>query len=780
MSFFCAELLARESFEVKFGENVQVLSDKAFRDSSKNRFEAVGNVIITHEKNSIYGERASLDFTTGATNVTGNVRYVGPQITMYGSEMEYNFRDKSFALSNARILADNYIVLGKKLSRPNPNTILGVDAEYTTCKDCPESWSVYGQEIEITLGEYVRIKHAFLKVKGVVVMYVPYLIFPIKKKRETGVLFPSFGFEFEEGFRFQQPWFWALSDSADMTFSPSVFGKRGLGHQYQYRQVFHEDGWVNVDTLKVFDRVYEPGKQSEERSASKTFRHFSQAESHWSSGEHFNGHFRLLGVNDLDVMRDYDFFSENMVDGSEIGASGFMEGRTSLFQFAIDGNFERNTLYSDPKGFDHRYVQILPKLSLSTIPITIYQSDIPLLKRLSIGLDSDFTVFKQNHLAENVYIRNARRLNSRPYINWEIGNLGPVNFRTRVAFDSQKYWFPYESEKTFSKSGIFTESEIGIEIEKVFGMSYVEEVPIEKVDVAKLSKAKPESLSTSNLIGELPVFNEGLSKENFKIQKNSYRHAQEIKLKHYYFSDQKTKGNNKFLTQIAQNSGDGQFDAIDALRSREFLVSNTETRTTLPLSNTIELQWNNALVRKKAVGEGQFLDGRSLIDNFNYSRVSYFNLSQGYDFDRETGELDDKLTRLNIESGINIDSFSLSISEYYFYDSQENIFSVNFSKESSRFKVFSRFTYDSLTTPIKKIATAGAKFNIIDLFLLGAEVEYDLEDKRYARSEYSVLYKPTNDCWELDFRHKRDLVERRFSVNFLINFNDKGSSFGQF
>src|SRR5690606_42108847 len=85
VSCYCLELHARESFELKIGENIQVLSDKAFRDSAKNRFEAVGNVIITHQRNSIYGERASLDFGTGDAQVVGNVRYVGSELTMYGS-----------------------------------------------------------------------------------------------------------------------------------------------------------------------------------------------------------------------------------------------------------------------------------------------------------------------------------------------------------------------------------------------------------------------------------------------------------------------------------------------------------------------------------------------------------------------------------------------------------------------------------------------------------------------------------------------------------------------
>lgn len=780
MSLLSEALHARESFELQIGENIQVLSDKAFRDSAKNRFEAVGNVIITHQKNSIYGERASLDFSTGDAQVVGNVRYIGPSMTMYGSDMLYNFKDRTFSLGNARILADNYVVLGKRLSRPNPTTVVGVDAEYTTCKDCPESWSIFGKEVEITLGQYVRIKHAYVKVKGVVVMYIPYIIFPIKKERESGLLFPSFGFEFEEGFRFQQPWFWAINQSTDMTFAPSVFGKRGLGHQYQYRQAFHQDGWASLDTLKVRDEIYEPFKLEETRSGKKQFRHFTEGEFHWASGEHFNSHFRLIGVNDLDTMRDYDFFTENRVDSSEIGMNGFLEGRTSLVQFSVDGEFQRNSLYDNPKGFDHRYVQIVPKVSMSTTPITLLQTDIPLLRRLSIGADTDFTVFKQNHRNEDQYIRNTRRLNAKPYINWEIGQLGPVNFRTRVSYDVQKYWFPYEAEKTFSKSGIFTESEVGVELERVFGMAYEEEVPVDRVDFSKISSDEKPQTNQSNLIGELPNYNQDLSQENFVVRKNAYRHAQEIKLKHYYFTDQKTKGNQRFLNQISDNSGNGQFDAIDALRSREFLVSNTETRTTLPLSNTLELQWNNALVRKRATGSKLLADGRSLTDNFTYRRVSYFNLSQGYDFDRETGELDDKLTRLNVETGIDVEGFSLGASEYYFYDSGEHIFRVDFSQKLSHFELLSRLTYDSLTAPVKKFATVGAKLNVFDLVLLGASFEYDLEDQRYSRSEYAMLYTPANDCWKLDFRFRRDLVEKRFSVNFMIDFNESDADSNTF
>ena len=55
-------------------KEISVISDKAYRISSENRFQAVGNVIILHFDNSIYGEKADISFNTGEVVVEGNVR----------------------------------------------------------------------------------------------------------------------------------------------------------------------------------------------------------------------------------------------------------------------------------------------------------------------------------------------------------------------------------------------------------------------------------------------------------------------------------------------------------------------------------------------------------------------------------------------------------------------------------------------------------------------------------------------------------------------------------
>ena len=82
----------------------------------------------------------------------------------------------------------SFSIVGKKIDRVAPGEFVADQAEYTTCQDCPESWSVFGQKVRVYQDQYVHIKHALLKVNRVTIMYMPYFIFPIKKGRQTGLL----------------------------------------------------------------------------------------------------------------------------------------------------------------------------------------------------------------------------------------------------------------------------------------------------------------------------------------------------------------------------------------------------------------------------------------------------------------------------------------------------------------------------------------------------------------------------------------------------------------
>lgn len=775
-------LWSSEVFEIKVGEQVRVISDQAFRMTSENYFEAVGNVIITHLTNAIYGEKATLEFESGEAEVLGNVRYVGPSMTLHGSRLVYNFKTGYLSAYNARIISDNYTMVGTQIERVEPGVVVAKDAEYTTCRDCPESWSVFGKHVRIILGEYIYITHAYLKMKGVVMMYIPYMVLPIKKNRETGFLFPNFGVRLSEGVRFQQPWFWAISDSNDLTLSPTLWGKRGLLNQFEYRHALGQGKWFKFHSTQALDRIYEPYKLEQEVSGTTTLRHFSDYEHHYTAGNWFNHHLFGNFSRDLDIVRDFEELNNERLIGPEMGVQGFFNIRFPTFDLNIESHFFQNQLVENPRDFDHSYVQMLPRVSVTQNPVSLFQTGLPVIGRLSVGGHYEYTYFKQNHYEEQQLIRNAHRFHAAPFIDWQLGFLGPFQVQTRATWDVQSYRFPYEDKRSFNKRGIVYETEISLELEKFFGLSYKDKVDLRDINLAELTDEEREALIdqrdqerlvalSQNLVGEFPGDIYELDEGSVEISQYGYRHGQEFKLKHYYLGAQSTQGNQRFLEQI--QSSRGQFDILDAIRAQQSLVNDGTSRTDIPLSNTIELQWNNSLLRKSAKDFDPFEDKRFLRDNFTYSQTAYFNISQGLDLSVDSEEeLKNRLTRLFVGTGFTIEGYRFSISDYYFWATDNHLFNTSISKSFGDLRLSGGVNYNAFNRPVYKSFIGSANLKLNDLIQLRSRIDYDIALKATNRTEYGLTYSPANNCWMLDLSYSTTQIDKSVSFNIFINFND--------
>jgi LPS-assembly protein len=273
-----------DSPQMTLGDKVSIFSDKAYRKNAGRYFEAVGNVVIISQKDTIYGELASLDQDTMMVKIEGNVRIITKDMTLYGSRLDYNITTGSALIKNARILTSEFNLVASSLIRVNANEYLAQDAEFTTCKDCAESWSVFGKTIRVKVGSYVQVTHGLAKIKGVNVLYLPYMVLPIAGKRKTGLLFPNVSTRIGEGLAFEQPVFVEMGESKDMTISPTFWAQRGYGGDFQYRQRFKELSWFEFNSRALNDTIYEPGKNGLSKSGDEFFRYFVETEGHqqWS------------------------------------------------------------------------------------------------------------------------------------------------------------------------------------------------------------------------------------------------------------------------------------------------------------------------------------------------------------------------------------------------------------------------------------------------------------------------------------------------------------------
>jgi LPS-assembly protein len=757
-----------ESFKFTFGDKIHVLSDKAFRKTKEDEFEAIGNVVILHGDKTLYGEKAKVSFVSGDTTIEGNVRFVAPNVTMYGTKLDYNIKTKWLSLQNARIITPEFVVLGKELTRASEETIYAVDAEYTTCKDCPESWSVFGRDIQITVGEYVKIKHAYIKVNGVIMLYLPYIVFPIKKERETGMLFPNFSIVSDEGFRFSTPWFWAINDKSDLTFAPGIYGKRGWGGELEYRQVLADKKWFELNSFGIQDRIYEPYKKELTVSGNHDFRNFSSWEHHFSSGYKLNHHFRYYRASDYDTIRDLEFFTKDHFRDADLGLEGFVDYHFPLFYISTEANFKENLLTDNYKQFDNKYVQVLPKVNMQMIPVELWKPALPFFHSFSLSLDTEFASFKQNHFFETNYVRNANRADLKPKLDWNMGNVGPLQISQYHEFDYQNYQLPKEKDSSFYKQSLNTVSEVKIEFEKIYGVAYEEQKQRDKEDLNK------RIMLSDDIVGEMPLI-QGPTDSTYSIVRNSYRHSQAYVLRHYLTTLSRDGGNDRFRNQLINFEADGIFDYRDTIRRDQFEYLDLSSITAIPNRNTLELQWNHTVTIKSPKPHDPLVDEKYLRENFSYDQIVFLNLSQGYNLEKKDKEFNEALTRLHMDAGYRHKKTTFSLSEFYFYNDQDHIFNTSITQEFSFFKVFSSFEYNTKTTN-RRFIRNGGYIRPIDIFEFGYENDYNLEEKRTDRDLFSISYLPLNNCWQLNLKYERDLLtEEKFSLNFAFNYD--GSNF---
>ena len=111
---------------------------------------------------------------------------------------------------------------------------------FTSCKetdDCPP-WSIQAEEIQHDRDKkQMNYKNAFLKVYDIPVLYFPKFFHPDPTvERQSGLLKPTLNNSNILGSSVTLPYFRAISNNKDFTFSPTIFDSKTLSFQNEYRQ----------------------------------------------------------------------------------------------------------------------------------------------------------------------------------------------------------------------------------------------------------------------------------------------------------------------------------------------------------------------------------------------------------------------------------------------------------------------------------------------------------------------------------------------------------------
>ena len=245
-------------------------ADRVQADHDARVLEAWGDVRMTQDDNSLRADHAKYYEATGWVFLEGNVVVDWGSDHLEAEQAEFDLRNKTGWLNNGHIfVAEPHLYFrGEYIEKHAGDTYSFTNATITACDEDPPAWSLDSAEGEVTLDGYATLWHSRFNVKDTPVLYTPWMLLPVKRSRQSGLLIPEAGFSSRLGFYVNQPLYWAIDDESDLTLFENYMARRGFMHGIEYRRTPDPD----TQDLVRFDYLLDDVKDETERAEDEQFR----------------------------------------------------------------------------------------------------------------------------------------------------------------------------------------------------------------------------------------------------------------------------------------------------------------------------------------------------------------------------------------------------------------------------------------------------------------------------------------------------------------------------
>ncbi|MFT3907459.1 MAG: LPS-assembly protein LptD [Steroidobacteraceae bacterium] len=284
-------------------------------------------------------------------------------------------------------------------------------AIYTTCPADRADWQLRARQVTLDTNTMRGTgRGASVIFKGVPVIYLPWISFPLSNARQTGLLFPTLGNSSRSGLSVTAPWYWNLAPNYDLTLAPTIYTERGLDLGGEFRYL----GTASTTNVQA---SFMPRDQD-----TGTQRAHVKLDERLALPAGWRVDLNAEQVSDMSYLEDFG-------DGTQISSTPFLAQsarlgyRDDTWLLALAAQ-HLQTLDSTLADSDHPYVE-LPSLTANAL----WSSDNRLLQW---GFDSDATNFWR---ADSV---DGWRAHARPQVGLDITEAG-YYLRPNVAWDSTYY-----------------------------------------------------------------------------------------------------------------------------------------------------------------------------------------------------------------------------------------------------------------------------------------------------------------------------------------------------
>ena len=226
----------------KNDNNLRIFSGKVRLNDNQSAVFSDG-VELTHRDTLLSAPSATFSKAEQHMFADGGISYYSPQLKVSSSSFSARVNDNNATMTDAdyRFISQAGRGYAKEMQASSEQVKLK-EASFTTCPDGDNGWALEAEDIQLNADDgWGEAWNSVVKIKGVPVLYLPYMTFPVSNQRKSGLLIPKFGSSQKLGVDFQLPYYLNLAENYDATITPRYMSERGTQLKTEFRYLTAQD-----------------------------------------------------------------------------------------------------------------------------------------------------------------------------------------------------------------------------------------------------------------------------------------------------------------------------------------------------------------------------------------------------------------------------------------------------------------------------------------------------------------------------------------------------------
>jgi LPS-assembly protein len=234
------------------GKQTFIEEDLFTADAPPGKFVTIEYQDMKLRARSVHGSRKQMTVVA-----EGDVTFDQGASHMEGVRLDLDLLQKTGVLTQGQIDLEGGLHLkGASLAKVGPRDFTLTDGVLTSCDICAgvsPSWRFKVKSAKVTLEDFARLKDVTFLMGDVPLLWSPYLLWPALRDRASGFLIPGLGYSTNRGAFFGMSYYWAISRSADATFSGDFYSKGYYGLGTEIRATPSEGTKLNGEYYTIYD-----------------------------------------------------------------------------------------------------------------------------------------------------------------------------------------------------------------------------------------------------------------------------------------------------------------------------------------------------------------------------------------------------------------------------------------------------------------------------------------------------------------------------------------------